>query len=276
MAAHFETVGNDRILRCSNVLEFYDFAEQSEGFASKKTSNHRTEFTGTESFEAARELAVNGWEYGRAELEQSLKDIPLSEDGQNGFSWSVTGEFFDMGTYLSGDPEHWLTPAYEPKKRIVNIVANVSASCNVKAKTLMNRGAAILSLIKVLQEKGDIVTLKAVFAANGVSGDGSKNHRIYIDMATAPFDMDAIAFLGHPSFLRRFVFAAQEVMAGQKHCDGYGTPTNIELEAMEGTTIYMPSSTSSENGYQNFETPQEAADWLMQVANKLTGEGGGE
>jgi hypothetical protein len=270
MAALFETVDNTRVLRCSNLAEFYEFAEQTKGFRSH--AKEEKSWFGTADFNEARTLARTGWDYGRAELEAAIQNIPATDPVEHGYSWDVVGEAFDMGTYLSGEPEHWLTPMFEPRRRIVRIVMNVFASGRVEASTLMNRGAAVLSLIKSLQEKGDIVNLTWISTGNDVSGDGGRNYRIHCEMSTSPFDMDSIAFIGHPSFFRRYVFAAQEVMAGQRECGGYGYPTDPEIEDNgDGTLIYMPCSSRGPNGFQNFETPQAAADWLMRTAGMLDG-----
>lgn len=169
-------------------------------------------FYGTTTWEEAVALAEDGWSEGREMVGQILTNI---EAAQHDVSrpichWDVTGDFVDVGAYVSGEPECMVSWQAQPEsKRIARILVNLSASGSVSCETLRWRGATVLALIDRL-ENADVRCEVDIGLCNKEDG---KYWTICANVKRAdePLHIDRLAFhLAHPSSLRRIMWSFAE------------------------------------------------------------------
>jgi hypothetical protein len=171
----------------------------------------------TSEFEDAIGLATTGWAEGakrcnalRASIDSLVREAVVAK--QAGYGWEVTGDAVDVGKYLSGEPECWLTQVPDGESTagpIVRLVANIAASASVGAESLFSRGAIVFAAIDLLESLGHRVELTV---ARGTTVKG-KTLEIFVPVKSAnqPLDSDRLAFcLCSPAFLRRLTWSVSE------------------------------------------------------------------
>lgn len=176
---------------------------------------------------------VNGWREGTQEIHHIVSKIHSLEreylDG-HGIEYDVTGDFIDMGVYLTGEPECMgrIIPR-EIIKDEVHILINTTFSRRVDSRTIKIRGAAITALIEKLMDNYEV---KLLF---GMGIDRiSHYHRnieviLNIDLQNE-FSRDVIAFCAaHPGYFRRCLFALMEKTAKKRDLGNYGYPTFCKI-----------------------------------------------
>jgi hypothetical protein len=201
---------------------FEAFVSQASQEAENTTSSRgvgRRDFYGTETFEDALEVAKRGWPEGAAKAQEilgELGDVIESIVGNRaaGYGYDVSGEYCDVGLFLSGEPECFGVEIEQgPIERpFVKIVANLGASGSVSGTSLIARGVAIVAAVDILESLGRRVELWAAKATEPHSGRLSE-YELYVPLKSAdqPLDIDRVSFaIAHPSFLRRLVFSVNE------------------------------------------------------------------
>lgn len=165
------------------------------------------------SFKQAEEYTARGWADGAREasdkvnriadrLLQSQTALALSDD----LTFDVTGGVYDIGGYLSGEPECWIRKEPQIAKRGVSVCVNITASCGVAADVMRRRGIAVAALVLALQAKGYPVTVDVCQVLGMKNGQGTVAtvFRV-IDAATgSQLDLDRLVFaIAHPVIFRR-------------------------------------------------------------------------
>jgi hypothetical protein len=156
--------------------------------------------------------------------------------------------------------------------KVVRVLVNVSASSQVSPEAIKRRGAAILALVDMLQERGLRVEILAT-CPNAESG--MLDYRWTVKDANANTSLGALAFgLAHPSMLRRIVFSLMECeddkvrRAFGVHA-GYGTVTESPMGAVvkaEGG-IYLPMMRTDGQWASN----ETAREWVRAEVERVMG-----
>jgi len=165
--------------------------------------NNKRPFTMHSDWPEQQELAASGWHSGTTEISANLDNIKHTlQDEFSGYRFDVTGQFFDVGLVVSGEPECWLQEEAQPIRKTVSICINLSASEAISADSLSIRGAAVLALADSLQQIGWIVELTAVIGArHEKSGGRDVTANAWFDLGTTPLDIDAAALImAHAGF----------------------------------------------------------------------------
>lgn len=202
---------------------FEEFVQQAKkrGAGCEKSSHYKGKrgFFGTDSFEEAVDLASRGWAEG-AENALAIRArfsglVSKATATTTCYEWDVTGEFLDVATYLSGEPECW---GYSSQSnatqgdKVVKLVINRSISASVSQESIIRRGAAVLAAVDVLEASGKRVE---VWIASGVSFKPRQvaglECRVLVKSASQPLDSDRLAFaIINPATPRRLVFSIEE------------------------------------------------------------------
>lgn len=197
------TSGKITHFRFDNTLEYAEFSEKCPEASEAKEPGDIEWHGGT------WEDAVKQVRTGNPELVKRLFDganivNALIESDKNGEIRDVTGEYFDVADYLSGEPEVFRRQEFDGKRQVVPVWVNFGMLSDVKPEIIVNRGCAIVSLVDELQNNGFIVDLRVVKGT-----DHYDLGRIYADIKvrTDPVDLDELAFLiANPLNLRRIWF----------------------------------------------------------------------
>jgi hypothetical protein len=249
-----------------NFPSWYDFITcVNDESLFKWKPNHRdshnpgteTGWSGTKSWDQAIDMALySGWPEGRNLLINSLAIVSPKPEPYKSIAYDVAGAFPMVPLYLTGEPAHMMNfPEFESvaSNPIVRIDYNISVSGSVSPKSIMLRGAAVLSLCNTLENKGYSCEIRIFDICS--SGNDTFRYSIVFKRAGEPLDLDRAAFaLAHPSTLRRFGFALQEQIPEHEKTmnTGYGHPIHQRYDS-DLRSIFLHSTLF---GYQ--ETPESA------------------
>lgn len=242
----------------------FAIAGPSDG-RSRDNSKYNIRFSG-----GTWEEAVSQAQIGNPELVQEIAfgTSQISEilyAGSLGWMRDVTGDFFDVADYLSGEPEVFRRQEFVEQKPVIPVYANFSMRYNIPNEIIKNRGCAIVALCDELQKAGYIVDLRLVHCAEY----RGKRRVINIKIANDPLDLDAVAFvLANPLCLRRVYLAFLENVEKNSDCGSYWRPADMEFD--EGQTgFFFGSSRHCSFSLGNFTSLERAKDHISSMLDEM-------
>ena len=198
-------------------------------------------FTGTRSLEEAVELAQWGWPEGVEKIKAIAEAIEidpalLKSAIKIESYFDVAGDEPDIDRYLQGVPENMVTyPSVQQSHgKVLDLVVNAGQHAHVDKQLIENRGAAVLAAVEALRTHGYSIGVFVVEQCRASYGYESAAIRYEIPVLEPgqSVNVDTLAFsIMHPSFLRRLLFAANEIESreirrkfGFHSGGGYGIP----------------------------------------------------
>lgn len=195
------------------------------------------------SSELAYQLATKGWPEGAKRASEVSAKLATRLAGSTSalvttheLVYDVCGASFDVGSYLSGEPECWLRFEPQESKRSVRIVCNIGVSSFVETEVMERRGVAMAALAIALQGAGHPVTIDVMVSIHrGNAGrqgaaEALGTHVVRVlDASTGSIvDIDRVVYAtAHPTMLRRLMFDALFGQLGD--CDGFlGAPMDTQ------------------------------------------------
>lgn len=256
------------------IIDFNDVIEYAEYANEVPSSNHSKRCKENEFCGGTFADAVTQAKTGNPEFVKKLFDginiiEALIKEEKIGEIRDVTGEYFDVGDYLSGEPEVFRRDEYGPQKPVIPVYANFSMNGGISNTLILNRGCAIVALIDELQQSGFIVDLVLL----DVTTYNGKKYYTKIRVATNPVDLDTVAFIiANPLCLRRLWFAVLEHCTGEDECDGYGRPAEYDLDDLFSKGIsgfYFTGSGHRSFSRSYWHSLQAAKDHIMDMAEQF-------
>jgi hypothetical protein len=206
---------------------------------------------GSQTWDEALQYAVSGHPVARAAIEGAAVKVTSSPEPL--WDTAPVGAFPCIPAHAAGVPEDMFAmsdiapPVQSP---IVRIVVNMSASSTVDPESIVNRGAAIVTLIDQIQASGRRVELIAV--KHGHSKKDRYVWQVTIKRPEEPIDMDRIGLaFATPIMLRRFFFRVMEFIT-PREVYGHGYSAHFPDEC-SGADLVIPNITGNE-----YSTPDRA------------------
>jgi hypothetical protein len=197
-----------------------------EKAASRKVNPDYSWTLGVGYDEAVRMLH-DGWEEGVQKVTALAQPVPNA----NRFveKPDFAGERPDIQRYLAGDMRSMIRRGAARKpKPTMSIVVSIGANCNVKARSMWNYGAAMVSLIDRLESKGVRVEVQALWVTE--TNTARTCLSVGLKRAEDALDISTLAFsLSHPAMLRRLMFASLE-RTRQPYDSVYGRSMSLIYE----------------------------------------------
>jgi len=145
--------------------------------------------------------------------------------------YGVTGDFLDVGTYLSGVPECWGNMVEEPKAmKKARILIDITTNSRTPGRYIENRGSAVIAMIDSLRNSGHYLEITIAIKSRNISYADN----ISIEIATTfetdnSYSRDALAYyVAHPGMLRRVGMAVMEKYTGKDDLGSYGTAADLD------------------------------------------------
>lgn len=218
-------------------------------YGSHGTGGNREHFTGTATFEDASRLALYGWPAGRENLVNTIAIVNPERTTYQSHSYDVAGEYPNVPRAIAGDPMSMVRQrrTHIASHPVVRIDYNVTVPWMLNADCIVNRGAALLSVVDALESRGYSCELRLIFKGY------SQTKRIHISIvykrAGDALDLDRAAFaVTHPSVLRRFYFAVCEQHSDLRASfanNGYGQIDKSPWDK-DPSSIFVPPADSSD------------------------------
>lgn len=164
-------------------------------------------FSGTDSFNAANDLMLHGWQDGAARVAAYMAGGVRGSQDQAQNYYAPVGFAPSVGRYLTGHPCNMINRRkVTAPAPVVTICYNVAVGSNVKANSIEKTAATLFNVVSGLERVGVRVELWAgMFCAKG---NEVANIAVKIKSAGQPFNLLKMVYpVVHPSFLRRHCFA---------------------------------------------------------------------
>ena len=262
----------------NGTTELFDFIKDTPTKNRSREDGYSARFC-PYTFDETIESLKNGWREGTQEIQNITGKIQSAEGiymGGHGIDYDVTGDFIDMGAYLTGEPECMgrIVPR-EIIKDEVYILVSTAYSCHVSERTIKTRGAAITALIEKLMEEYEV---KLSFG-NRVNYRGYYTKRAGLEMLLNinmqnEHSRDVIAFCAaHPGFLRRCIFALREKDLGKSTLEdsSYGISQECEFTIArlkkEGKKFYYFGKTMG--NVEEWSSPKNALREVNRIVELL-------
>ena len=254
-----QTKGKNNIIYFNGVTEVARFIRDNDDkltntFISLRKSERGSEsFTGTESYNAAEDLLLHGWDEVSKEFTQSLKKINTSVFFKNRNCYGVAGYQCSVPRYLQGIPTNMISNKRVPvKNKVINITKSISYSASVKTDTIKEQSLKVLRLVNKLESDGYRINLNiALVATNNSYAKNPKMVSLVVKIkdASQRMNIKQMAFpMVHPSMLRRIMFGLIERLPECEYLGGfYGEPArNDDAKLLFEKTYYIPAIVEEE------------------------------
>ncbi len=229
----------------NSASEFVEWAANAPCKWSGKLSSRRVgrkDWSGTNTFEEAYELALYGWDEGLKKLttQVNLADKIIAKFSAKQHSYDVAGYRPHIPRAIAGEPLNMIITPYDEikPKPVVNIRTNFTCNSHVSSGRIMKWGAGICSYIKMLENRGYGTELYAVAESNPSSNKSNKNapntsFQFPLKHAENPLSLSNVVFwFAHPAAQRRIKFSASERLDIEKwYGGGYGRAANVTTPA---------------------------------------------
>lgn len=209
----------------SSFIEYANSTERvkgADGKIQKSSVENNKEFTGTESYDEAMNLAIYGWETGIKELELEKE---LIVDGQMEFNHEIVGCSVDVGRFLSGVPDCMINfiDRIERDKPELVVYVNLTYSGYYAQEEAQKYAKKILEILVKANQK---YSIKLVGTFSTKNDKTLSIEQVVIKDFYQSFVLNNLAFSFHPSFFRRIWFRFAETTPYRGL--GYGTPMGFD------------------------------------------------
>lgn len=202
----------------TEMLEKLQLASQmyktvKKAWAVSDNGTESLEWTGGINHTTAVKLVTDGWKDAPPIEHIQVPDMNLIQQDII-YNYEVSGEILDISTYLTGLPEHWLSPEIVTLSggNVLRISIEIGGLGSIEANELRNRGKAIVALVHSLELQGyscEIDIIRAFLRRN--TGEEIA-WTIPLKKAGEALDTPRTQFvIGHPAFYRRCLISLNEL-----------------------------------------------------------------
>lgn len=225
----------------SEMIKFIDVLPWNSWTGGRRSAwrvdGDHARWTGTDSLPHAIRLA-HDWQEGVEQAERIRDMIEADQPLRERLANSIVGGNVNVGRLLAGNPVHMKRRAKRPGPKIVTLYCNVGALADVKPRAMIARAAACAAIVDILENNDYACEIIAVWD----SSDGKHRAQCCTNVKQAGETLnlnDVVFSLGHPSFLRRLVFAVTSAHTdmGSAWFSGRGASNNVRPHDETALTI---------------------------------------
>lgn len=214
-------------------------------------------FNGNCTLDDAVRMARFGWAEGRENLSHAIAVARPERITAASVTRDVAGDYPLIPAAVAGDPMNMMTRrrSHVAATPVVRIDYNGTVHGGIDAKCIVNRGAALLSIVDAMESRGYSCELRIIFKVRG--DDQRLRVAITYKQAGEPLDIDRAAFaLIHPATLRRFFlgcieqFPKFEANFSPRNGRGYGVPDPTPWDD-DPASVFVDGATDDDYSPEN-------------------------
>lgn len=162
------------------------------------------------------------------EFSQKDDSIRNEDNPGNDIFYAVTGDYLDIGRFMEGDPEDFGNSFMgNPARVFADIKINLAAAKWTTAEYIIQKQKRILRLVDWLEQFGIRTRIQATIATDVASIN------IVVKQPQDPFDLNHLAIVMHPDFVRRTILLIMEQSNSWEF--GYGDAVERDDRALAST-----------------------------------------
>lgn len=239
--------------------------------------NEDYNFSKTKSFKEAWELCKYTYDDGYKNFSDKVKHISfkLENTYKEIDVYKPVGSSVNVPRFLFGIPDNMRSKEIVYERPVVNIFFQEAYNCQTTHEQIMNRGIFTLALINYLENAKKYRVNFSFFELLKYD-----NEVIYITMClknkNENLKLKRCYFpLVHPSFFRRLIFRAEEIIPNLQNdwSNGYGVPLEFKeckryLEEDTSKSIYI--STPQELGIYGYDINEDIKNFINNINQKYS------
>ena len=213
----------------NSITDLIHWIENTKAYSCFNTpynsKNLDFDFTGTKSYDEAKQLLLHGWEHGTKEIKKQLDIKNTGISMKQKTVYDVAGFQCSVPRYLQGIPTNMINKKQtQQKNKVITVNKLCSYSSTTPKETIEDESVKVLQLVNRLEKQDYRVNLNILF---GCKKRSKVLYRLNIKPSSQKLNIKQTAFpLVHPSMLRRIMFSAierTEVCSKEGFERGYGT-----------------------------------------------------
>lgn len=183
---------------------------------------------GVDSYDQALQFLEEGYQPTVEKLKAGIKANLQGNGKRISFHNDIVGYAPIVPLAVLGVPNSMINSRMKPiKAKVIDVYYNMSASCSVDSKDIINSGVKLLSVIVALEQQGYRFNLYAV--QTYYRDKKCYMLKVKVKDAMQPIDLKRISFpLTHTGFFRVIGFDWYSKCPEAKYLSGYGKPLDIE------------------------------------------------
>ena len=253
-------------LTFESAEDIHSFIKDSPVETSASTSSPCATSSGfnLHDWDTVLNMLHTGYSEGAAQLDTALETLTqgIGEQDKDVWSMDVTGDFVDIGEYMTGSPECFMKQeTIKEFGELVKIKVNSCYMGGVSTTEILNRGAVITALVDAIGRTRPVeLEILCVIGAAGSRPlhDLEVRYRVTLE---GGYSRDLMAFmLTHPDYLRRCVFAMEDLVYGMRVSGGRGQVKEISKEEQKDC-VYFPGLI----GNDGYDTMGKAIEKLKEL-----------
>lgn len=181
-------------------------------------------FTGSESFEVANNMMLQGWSEGAARVQKYMNAGVTGTASKRVIYNSVVGFVPNVSNYLAGNPLNMINQRrVKTPKKVVTIVYACCVPWSVNNSSLERSAAKLFNVIAGLEASGVRVEIWIIDAAMSATEKEAIYTAVKIKSAGQPFNLLKMVYpVVNTSFFRRHCFAVRERSNTKCNWNRYG------------------------------------------------------
>lgn len=272
MAVEYTIKNKNKLIKCvdfKNLLDQYSYIKKgidTDIFNTVSEVSKEDDFFGKNSMSKTVEGMSFGFQDETNYFLDKIEDVKNKDGLSDGVFMDNIGFAYDMGAYVSGEPECCINMGLPQPAPYVCIMVDLFFSAMYSAKQILNRGIAVTNLVNTLLLNGCVVDL-FVFEYN-LQSDFDVMYTTKIDTKTLP--ISSIAFVCTPEYFRKIGFITCDVIRNKQSDIGRGssTMTQFMLDKIKKDKIFYIGGSNgfwSSCGYDDLD---KMNDTLIENFNK--------
>lgn len=220
-----------------NLSQYAGFIDSVKDQTGSQNSSQTGGFgwSGTDTFEEALDLILRPNLEPPAKIKAAVDDIEgkirnnLKKKGlitdwiAESYHYDVEGIEIDIAKLIEGDPECYLKPNLKYKDHFYDLHINFAVNAGISVDTQIEALSKVVSVVTQLEKRDYKIRL---FATGVFKDSGRGNQSLILSTMIKRYDdfidINKIARIMYPSFLRRVGFKFLEVTFGKDLVSGYG------------------------------------------------------
>jgi len=271
MVVEYTINNKDKTIKCVDFDGFIDQLNYIYSFIKNNTFNTAKEVDVSDDFYGSNNLlnTIEGMNYGFQKSTDyflnCLEEVKKQDDSSDGVFMDYEGFAYDMGAFVSGEPECCLNMGLPTPTPYIKILVDISFPWYYSSTQIFNRGIAITNLVETLLINNYIVDLYAMEYNSQNCMDVMYTNKI----DTRSLSISNIAFMSSPEYFRKIGFITIDKIRGKESEAGRGHSgmLGFMLNKIKKDKIFFISGGFTGASNTHFETPQRAIEWLLHSFN---------
>ena len=141
------------------------------------------------------------------------------------YVFDVTGQFFDIGAVMVGEPEAWIKEIVVQEDKFIELNIQGAYQHNTDLNMVRKNGAKLFAIASVLEQKGLLVRINMFFRSKGSENDKPNSiteMKIMVKDYNQGLDYKKLGILLGVPFFRRGYLRLLEIEYDTKCKDSYG------------------------------------------------------